>query len=100
MIVNMLDFMIINFYNSFIIKFCIDIYGRRIINTTVKKLERTYTVQRTMNVRKKANTSSKVLRTVKRGSRYKATKTYNHWAYFPALKGWICIKNGSETYLK
>lgn len=54
-----------------------------------------------MNVRdgySKKGTS--VIRTIGKGSKVKSSKKKGNWIYVPALKGWICIKDSSKTYLK
>ncbi len=53
-----------------------------------------------MNVRKKATTSSKIIGGVPYGKTFTATKRSGNWVYSSYYKGWICVKDSSETYLK
>ena len=53
-----------------------------------------------MNIRKKANTSSKIIGTIAYGKTFKSSKVSGKWAYYDDKKGWVCIKDGSSTYLK
>lgn len=53
-----------------------------------------------MNVRKKATVSSKIVGGVPYGKTFTATKKSGNWVYSSYYKGWICVKDSSETYLK
>lgn len=76
--------------------------------TTDKKEEKTtkYKVcaKRGMNVRKEASTSSKILTAISYGTTFVATKEKKSgsstWVYSATLKGWICVKDSKQTYLK
>ena len=64
-------------------------------------IDRTYQTLEEMNVRDGYTTKgTKVLKTFKKGTKFKATKKRGDWVYCPAVKGWVCVKCGNETYLK
>lgn len=66
-----------------------------------KPIEATYMTLDTMNVRNGYTTkNTDILRTVKKGTKFKATKKRGNWVYVPKYKGWICIKDSTQTYLK
>lgn len=55
-----------------------------------------------MNVRDGYSTSgTKVLMVINQGNKYRSNKQKGRWAYFPDLKGWVCIKSadGKKVYL-
>lgn len=54
----------------------------------------------TMNIRKGYTTKSNIIGSVAKGKIIKSSKQRGNWAYIPAKKGWICIKDSNKTYLK
>lgn len=65
-----------------------------------KPINQKYKTLETMNVRDGyATKNTKVLRTVKKGTVFKATKKRGRWVYSPKYKGWICIKDSNNNYL-
>lgn len=67
-------------------------YGTKDIN---------YKTQYRMNVRDGYSTSgTKIIGKVEKGKTIKSTKQKGNWAYIPAKKGWVCIKDSKYTYLK
>ena len=66
-----------------------------------KPINDIYMTLNTMNVRDGYTTkNTKVLRTIKKGVKVKATKKRGNWVYIPKYKGWICIKDDDHTYMK
>lgn len=53
-----------------------------------------------MNVRKGYSKKSDVITTIKKGTKIASAYKVGNWIYVPALKGWVCIKDDSDTYLK
>lgn len=53
-----------------------------------------------MNVRDGYTTSAKIIGKVEKGRVIKSSKQKGNWAYVPAKKGWVCIKDSKLTYLK
>lgn len=43
---------------------------------------------------------TKVLDVIKRGTVVECTKKKGHWIYVPKYKGWMCVKDANNTYLK
>ena len=59
-----------------------------------------YRTKYTMNVRDGYSTSATVKGKVVKGRSIKSTKQRGNWAYVPAVKGWVCIKDSEKTYLE
>lgn len=59
-----------------------------------------YKLLTTMNVRSGYTKSTSVIKVLKAGSTVRSSKLRGNWIYAPAVKGWICIKDSSRTYLK
>lgn len=59
-----------------------------------------YITRFTMNVRSGYSTSSAVIGKIEKGRAIKSTKQKGNWAYIPAKKGWVCIKDENQAYLK
>ena len=53
-----------------------------------------------MNVRKKPTTASKIVGGIPWGKTFTATKKQGNWVYSSYYKGWVCIKDSKETFLK
>lgn len=53
-----------------------------------------------MNVRKKPTTESAIVGGVPYGKTFTATKKQGNWVYSSYYKGWVCVKDSTETYLK
>lgn len=55
-----------------------------------------------MNIRKGPSTSEKRVGGIGKGKTFKSTKRQGDWLYGSSgkIKGWICEKKGSKTYLK
>lgn len=53
-----------------------------------------------MNVRKNHTTNSAVVGTLKYGQVFTSSKKSGDWVYCDNRKGWVCIKQGNNTYLK
>ena len=53
-----------------------------------------------MFVRKTASTSAKVVGTLVYGATFSSSKQSGDWVYADDKKGWVCIKQGSDVYLK
>lgn len=53
-----------------------------------------------MNVRAKARPNSKKVGTVSYGKEIASSKQQGDWAYIDSKKGWVCIKEGKDAYLK
>lgn len=64
---------------------------------TTKKIYRTNFV---MNIREGYSTSSEIIGKVEKGRAIESSKQKGNWAYIPAKKGWICIRDSEHTYLK
>ena len=66
-------------------------------NTTTK-----YKVVATagMNVRKSPTTNAHIVGTLKYGQVFTSSKKSGDWVYCDNRKGWVCIKQGKNTYLK
>lgn len=53
-----------------------------------------------MFVRKSASTSAKAVGTLVYGAIFSSSKKSGDWVYADDKKGWVCIKQGSDVYLK
>lgn len=53
-----------------------------------------------MNVREGYTTKSKIIGKIEKGRVVRGTRVRGRWAYIPALKGWVCIKSDTKTYMK
>ena len=53
-----------------------------------------------MNVRSKPSVKGKRVNGIPYGKTFKATKRLGNWVYSSYYKGWVCIKEGSDVYLK
>lgn len=53
-----------------------------------------------MFVRKTANTGAKVVGSLPYGATFSSSKKSGDWVYADNKKGWVCIKQGNEVYLK
>ena len=53
-----------------------------------------------MNVREGYTIDSEVISKIEKGRAIKSTKQKGNWAYIPAKKGWVCIKDRDTQYLK
>lgn len=54
-----------------------------------------------MNVREGYSTKTKVIGRIEKGRVVLSTKQRGHWAYIPAKKGWVCVKeNDNKRYMK
>ncbi len=53
-----------------------------------------------MNIRQSYSVSSKKLKTIPKGTKFKATKKHNNWVYSEDYNGWVCKQSKSKTYLK
>lgn len=53
-----------------------------------------------MNVRKKPSVSSARVGGIPYGKTFTATRKSGNWVYSSHYKGWVCIKDSSEKYLK
>ena len=51
-----------------------------------------------MNIRAGYTTKAKVFGQVAKGAKIKSAYKVGNWIYVPALKGWVCLKDGSNTY--
>lgn len=68
--------------------------------TKYKPSVATYKANYKMNVRKGYTTKAEIKGTIKKGTKIKSAYKVGNWIYVPALKGWICVKDSSTTYLK
>lgn len=53
-----------------------------------------------MFVRKTASTGAKVIGSLVYGEIFSSSKKSGDWVYADAKKGWVCLKQGNEVYLK
>ena len=53
-----------------------------------------------MNVRKNHTTNAAIVGTLNYGQVFTSSKKSGDWVYCDNRKGWVCIKQGKETYLK
>lgn len=53
-----------------------------------------------MNVRDTYSTKGERINGVGYGQTFTSSKKHGNWVYAPSLKGWVCIKDNNETYLK
>lgn len=53
-----------------------------------------------MFVRKTASTGAKAVGSLVYGEIFSSSKKSGDWVYADSKKGWVCIKQGNETYLK
>ena len=58
----------------------------------------TYKTKYVMNVRAGYTTKAKVLRRCAKGAKFKTAYKVGNWVYVPSLKGWVCLKDSSDTY--
>lgn len=58
----------------------------------------TYQTKFVMNIRAGYTTKAKILGQCAKGAKIKSAYKVGNWIYVPALKGWICLKDSSETY--
>lgn len=70
--------------------------------TDSKKKYTTYKVvtKDGLNIRSTASTSGKKLGAIAYNKTFKSSKKSGDWAYYDDKKGWVCIKQGKDTYLK
>ena len=61
--------------------------------------EKTYKLNESMNVRKGYTTKSAIITVLGKGTKVKSAYRVGNWIYVPAVKGWICVKTSSVTYL-
>ena len=68
----------------------------------VETINKTYQVVSAdgMNIRKGPSVTTARVGGIGRYKTFKATKKSGNWVYAPDLKGWICITNGKDTYLR
>lgn len=53
-----------------------------------------------MNVRKGYTTKSGIIKTIKKGTKIKSAYRVGNWIYVPSIKGWVCVKNDKQKFLK
>lgn len=58
----------------------------------------TYKTNYVMNIRAGYTTKAKILGQCAKGVKIKSAYKVGNWIYVPALKGWVCLKDGSNTY--
>lgn len=75
-------------------------YVHESVVTKYQPYVKTFKTLYVMNVRESYTTKSKVIGQCAKGSKIKSASKQGNWIYVPALKGWVCIKDSSDTYLK
>lgn len=58
----------------------------------------TYKTNYVMNIRAGYTTKAKIIGQCAKGAKIKSAYKVGDWIYVPALKGWICLKDSSDTY--
>ena len=82
--------------------------GAKATKTEVKKIQGYIKINKKykvlpkcgMNVRSNPSVKSKRVNGIPYGKTFKATKRLNNWVYSSYYRGWVCMKEGDEVYLK